>query len=362
MTAPARDPSATGPTFRSGAVARMAQMPVATLRIWEQRHQAVQPATAASGHRLYGPADVQRVMLLRQLTERGHAIGSIATLSTVQLTHLLRQVSGLATAWAGAPPTGRQPRALHTGPLRLVVIGPALATRLQRPAVSASLGRDLQPVAVLDTPAEAALATTLPKADLLVWHVPALTPTQWADMPSALRAAQRACRADRIVVLYRYAGAAATRAFAALGAQVAPEPTEDEALGRWLAAQALPRPDAGGRTTPPAQRDVIATVAPLLATPAPGAPTNAAPPRRYDDTTLARLAGRPSSVACECPRHIAELLVQLASFETYSAGCQHRNDADAQLHAYLHQVAGAARSMFEAALERVVQHEGVDLR
>ena len=33
------------PTFRSGAAARMAGMPVATLRLWEQRYQAVQPST-----------------------------------------------------------------------------------------------------------------------------------------------------------------------------------------------------------------------------------------------------------------------------------------------------------------------------
>ena len=51
-----------------------------TLRIWEQRYQAVKPTTAVSGHRLYSPADVQRVLLLRQLTQRGHAIGSIAAL------------------------------------------------------------------------------------------------------------------------------------------------------------------------------------------------------------------------------------------------------------------------------------------
>ena len=59
----------------------MANMPVATLRIWEQRYQAVHPATAASGHRLYSPADVQRVLMLRQLTEQGHAIGTLAVVT-----------------------------------------------------------------------------------------------------------------------------------------------------------------------------------------------------------------------------------------------------------------------------------------
>src|SRR6476469_8045320 len=73
------------PGFRSTAVARMAGMPVATLRVWEQRYRAVGPGTAPSGHRLYSAADVERVVLLRQLTGQGHAIGSLATMTMDQL-------------------------------------------------------------------------------------------------------------------------------------------------------------------------------------------------------------------------------------------------------------------------------------
>ncbi|PTT75507.1 hypothetical protein DBR42_28750, partial [Pelomonas sp. HMWF004] len=80
MPEPTTPTEAIQPCYRSGAVARMAGMPVATLRIWEQRYQAVRPSTAASGHRLYSAADVQRVLLLRQLTGQGHAIGAIAAL------------------------------------------------------------------------------------------------------------------------------------------------------------------------------------------------------------------------------------------------------------------------------------------
>ena len=73
------DPAAAALAFRSAAVARMANMPVATLRIWEQRYGAVRPITAPTGYRMYSPSDVQRVLLLRQLTMQGHAIGSSAT-------------------------------------------------------------------------------------------------------------------------------------------------------------------------------------------------------------------------------------------------------------------------------------------
>ena len=49
------------PRYRSGAVARMAHIPVSTLRIWERRYQVIDPAVTDSGHRLYTGADVERL-------------------------------------------------------------------------------------------------------------------------------------------------------------------------------------------------------------------------------------------------------------------------------------------------------------
>ena len=87
----------------------------------------------------------------------------------------------------------------------------------------------------------------------------------------------------------------------------------------------------------------------------------ALPPRRWDDAALADFAGLSSTIACECPRHVAELLMQLSHFEAYSAECRHRSPADAELHAYLQQVAATSRARFEAALEHVALHEGLIL-
>ncbi|MCY7314557.1 MAG: MerR family transcriptional regulator, partial [Rubrivivax sp.] len=70
---------------RSGAVARMLRMPVATLRVWERRYRLTQPALSPSGQRLYSAGDVQRLALLKQLTDLGHAIGSLAPLDMRQL-------------------------------------------------------------------------------------------------------------------------------------------------------------------------------------------------------------------------------------------------------------------------------------
>jgi hypothetical protein len=371
------------PLFRSGAVARAAGMPVATLRIWEQRHRAVRPATAPSGHRLYSAADVERVLLLRRLTADGHAIGSIAALDTGRLRRLVGSMpapsedgagtqaeprvagagagAGAESAVGGSTRADATPTQRPAGPLRLLVIGRALAARLQHPAVARCLATPAHVVAVFDTPEDAASSavdalgdsidppdtpTPLDGIDPLLWHVPALP----ARIPPTLAAAGAAWRARRTVVVHRFAGAAARRAFEDEGVRVLREPLDDEALGAWLATHEA-RPDP----QPAKAREAAAPQA--VRVPA----ANAIPPRRYDDATLTAIAALPSSVACECPRHVAELLMQLAGFEAYSAACASRGPADAALHAHLHQVAGRARALFESALERVAHHEGLSL-
>jgi hypothetical protein len=85
------------------------------------------------------------------------------------------------------------------------------------------------------------------------------------------------------------------------------------------------------------------------------------PQRKYSDATLAKVAGISSNVLCECPRHVAEIIAQLASFEQYTHECLNKSSEDAHLHAYLSSVSGSARALFESALEMVAKHEGIEL-
>ena len=329
------------PSFRSGTVARMARMPVSTLRIWEQRYQAVGPSTAASGQRLYSAADVQRVLLLRRLTEQGHAIGAIAALDATQL----QQVASTQAASVADP---RVRPARRAASLRVAVVGEALALRLQRPEVVQRLAHRWQVMAVFESLAEAARAGSGAAADLLLWHAPGL---QLSALPE-LKAAQGALRARHVAVAYRFAGAAAKDEFASSGARVVCEPADDDALGAWLASledAALARAGAPNDEPVPQRSHVLA---PHLA-------PDEVRPRRFDDAALTQFAGLSTTIACECPRHVAELLMQLSNFEAYSADCAHRCPADAELHAYLQRVAGVSRALFESALESVARHEGL---
>ena len=330
------------PTFRSGAVARMAGMPVATLRIWEQRYQAVRPITAASGHRLYLAADVERVTLLRRLTQQGHAIGLLAALDTDQMREI-----------AQVPAAARPPnRALAPQQVALnaVVVGQGLARRLQRLIDRQPWGPALKMVAVFDNLTEAAQAAELsskPAVDLLLWQSASLQPGARQE----LRVAQDAWRANRAAVVYRYSSAAGRTELTGSGVALLQEPADDDSLGQWLAKlqRAEVSPTKAATASELALLGESDLTGQLIAAP------------RFDDAALTDFAGLSSAIACECPSHLAQLLLQISNFETYSGDCANRSEADAQLHAYLQRVAGTARMLFETALEQVAIAEGLPL-
>jgi hypothetical protein len=85
-----------------------------------------------------------------------------------------------------------------------------------------------------------------------------------------------------------------------------------------------------------------------------------APMRRYDDMQLAALQDIASAVDCECPNQVADLVLALNAFETYSAQCQNRNEKDANIHRMLARVTGHARAAMEYAMKELCEFEGID--
>ena len=329
----------TSPSHRSGAVARMVGMPVATLRVWERRYGLTQAALTPSGQRQYSADDVQRLALIKQLTDRGHAIGSLAPLDLQQLQRVAATHAQASSAnhdnqrWevAAAPPA----RAW-----RLAVIGAALGSRLQRPTLLRQLGRPVVLLGPFEDLAQAAAALPGLNPDALLFHQPQLHEGWLAAVEAAGPGLANVPKA----VLYRFAADPVCEAVASAGTALLREPQPDAVVLQWLNSLAS-----------------RATAAPEPAADRPAHDARPVPPRRWDDAALAAFANLSPTIACECPRHVAELLMQLSHFEAYSAECQNRNPADAELHAYLRQVATATRARFEAALEHVALHEGLPL-
>ena len=302
-----------GARLRSGTAARLAGLPVTTLRVWERRYNVVSAPKTATGQRLYSAQDVQRLALLKQLTDRGHAIGTIAGLLLAELQGLVAAAAARPAAADGVPPP------------HLRVVGRAAAQKLRSAgAVLLSVHEDL-------ADAEAALPLPAPAAGgahVLLTHLPLLHP---ALAERALRLAA-GTQASALLVLYTFGPEPVAESLRAAGAIVRREPISGRDLMRLLASTQA-SPATTGLHEPAA--------------------------RRFSDEALAGLAEQASTVACECPRHLAELVLQLSHFERYSADCDAQSPADAALHRHLAGLAGASRAMFEQALQKVVIDEGL---
>ena len=295
--------------LRSGTAARLAGLPVTTLRVWERRYGVVAAPKTSSGQRLYTPVDVRRLALLKQLSDRGHAIGTIAMLP-------LNDLQGLA---ATAPARNSAPEGVPG--MRVVVVGTSAGHKLRAAGLEpAQLFEDLASAfasAAADQPAS---------GSVLLAHLPSLQPA----LAEQLLALAARWQTAKLVVLYAFAAEVVADSLRAAGATVRREPCSGRELLR-----------------------VLGSLQPS------GAAAERPAPRRFSDDVLARLAEQPSNVACECPRHLAEIVLQLSHFESYSTECDAQNPDDAALHRHLSGLAAAARGMFEQALERVARAEGL---
>ncbi len=309
------DPASAELTYRSGVAARLAGLPVETLRVWERRYELSDTRRSAHGQRLYTAAQVQRLGLLKQLVDQGHPIGQLAQLPT----EALRALGGNAQA-GGAP----------LQPIDVVVVGVGLARRI------GASPHDTLPLHVLDSCARLDMLDGLRRGlqvDVLLVEQAELD----EEAIPLIAAAGRALQATAVVVLYRFCSNATIRALRAQGWLVARVPADMGELVP-LCRQALE-----GQHLPPRPVDS-----------SPAGP-------RFDEEALASLTAASSKLACECPRHMAELLMMLGSFERYSRQCASRSAGDAHLHQDLGHAAGQARVILEAALERLAQAEGLPL-
>jgi DNA-binding transcriptional MerR regulator len=317
-----------GAVYRSGAVARLTGIPVQTLRVWERRYRVVGPRQSATGQRLYSPADVARLSVIKQLVDSGHAIGSIAALDAERLQSMLDKARRAARAMprpASSVAEGTMP------PVRVAIIGEALALRVEHYRLPA-----LRVVATSPGAGHAVDDLRDAAADVLLIELPTLQ----RESARTIRSLAQQVGARRIIVEYGYGPQLIEQELRAAGCSLVHAPLQVDQLESLC-------------HLPP--------VAPQGGTPAALPQIDPAAPRRFDSKALAAISLASVALNCECPHHLSELLVRLGNFETYSAECESRSPADAALHHYLKDVAGNARAMLEAALLRVVEAEGISL-
>lgn len=90
-------------------VARLTGLSPYVLRIWEQRYGAVEPQRTATNRRLYSSGDVERLSLLREVTQAGYNIGQVATLPADKLRELAATSGRVPARNQATPKSGSVP-------------------------------------------------------------------------------------------------------------------------------------------------------------------------------------------------------------------------------------------------------------
>ena len=305
---PEDEPSA---LYSIGAVSGLTGVTSSTLRTWERRYGAVTPARTPGGGRRYTEADVERVQLLATLIRAVESLGVIAGVPTDALR-----------ARADALPSSSHATGATT--CRVAVVHRRLGAMLEAAGrVETELVSTHRSIGDVRGPVDVVFV------DLALLG---------AEPESAVADLYDGTGARLVVVDYSFARLATLRALADAGALLVRGPLTVAEADRILDRQ---------RERSRATIDV------------PALPSEA-PPTRFTMDVLARLRERQPHNPCECPNHLATLVVQLREFEAYAQRCVSTNPKDRDLHAALAMGTGRARAVMEELLSQLCAHEGLD--
>ncbi len=313
--------------LKIGAVANLTGLSAHNLRKWEERYGAVKPQRTESGERLYTREDVRRLVLIRRLSGAGVPIGEVAKASLAELEEISKTtLSEQHAAGAGQ----KKPRSI-----RVVIVGEVVAA-LGAPAASDEPEVDVVlRCADLNEAAEKLSGQTV---DIVVLE----TPTVHDGTEQLVSDAVSTLGAGGAVVVYGFGARAALESLRRAGTLTMRAPIDSSEFRRAVGDLMSHDLSAAQRAESPEDKEP--------------------PPPRFSHDIVSRIVAMSPSIKCECPHHLAQIVMNLRAFEQYCAECENSSPSDAELHHYLKGVTGRSRAAFEEALARVAEAEGIYLR
>jgi len=303
--------------YAIGVVARRTQTHPETIRVWERRYELIVPGRSETGRRLYSENDIAKLTLVKRLTELGHSVSSLAKLSNDDLRDRLN------ASLASEPSKYTE----QLSKLRVVFANDALRLRLSRDLL---IHEDFT---VVDFPNKNLSSVMEQRADIVIVDLVTLNEESLSDVRHYL--SETGC--ESALVIFNF------------GTKKSILELEDAGvvcLKGSVAAAEIYR--------------ACRSIKPTLSNSRPALNQPVTSPR-FTNEQLSRIAALTSKIACECPNHLAELIINLTAFEKYSSECANRNEEDAQLHSQLNQAAGASRLILEESLIRLMEIEGIEV-
>ena len=314
--------------YRIGAVSRLTSIPTETLRVWERRYKVVEPRRTPGGNRVYEQHDVARLEIIKMLVDNGHAISTVANLPLEVLQERLKEVQM----------AGHSVVISENEKQQLVIIGQTLPHTLgkggeggyqdHRPDMLELVGIYPDVSSYLKDPEREQVDTLI---------------VEYATLNDESISQVEMLRAPRIVIVFGFGPPELVKRLESKGCILLRAPVSWRVLGPVCYAGMTMAPERHSDSDK--GQDVLLDREP--------------PKKKFTDRQLAHYLAISSTVRCECPRHVAELIIHLNRFEKYSAECENRNEEDALLHSYLRTMTARSRSIMEKALIRLSEIEKI---
>lgn len=306
------------PQYNIGVVVRRTNIHPETLRVWERRYELIVPDRSDTGRRLYSEGDIRKLQLVKQLTELGHGVSSLAKLSFDELLERL----------TASHHQGTQRETRSGLKCRVAFVGDTLRVRYGRHLL---YYKDIDIVGSM-IPGS---STSHAQADVVIIDLSTINEESQALI-------EQYCTdsgASAAIVVFNFATRKAISELESAGIVCLKGALSAAEIYR--ACMSLMQPLFNVASLTDQQTD-----------------EESAPPR-FDKDQLSHIATLSSAIACECPNHLAELIINLTAFEHYSLECANRNEDDARLHLQLNQSTAAARMILEESLARLIEIEGI---
>ena len=291
--------------YRIGLTTQITGIRPETLRAWERRYEVVKPIRTDAGDRLYTQADIDRLLLIKKLVDNGDAISAVANLN---FENLEKRISSCKTAISS---TGKND-------LNFILLGKTILYKKSLDSMRLNM------IDVIQDPKNIK-SNYHCKIDFILVEIPTVNQGTIHVIQKILNQS----KASKLLCAYDF--------------------------GKESDIATLTTKDTGTISLPLNHSDITEWCSNNFADYLKSTSTD----RLLTDQDLANIVAAGSTINCECPRHLSDLIHKLSAFEKYSSECEARNSKDAEIHKELEDTAAKSRYLLEEVLIKLTKVEGI---
>ena len=291
--------------YRIGLTTQITGIRPETLRAWERRYEVVKPIRTDAGDRLYTQADIDRLLLIKKLVANGDAISAVANLN---IENLEKRITSCKTALTS----------VGKNDLNFILLGRTILDKKSLDSMRLNM------IDVVQDPKNIK-SNYHCKIDFVIAEISTVNQGTLKVLQKILSQS----KASKLLCAYDF--------------------------GKESDVATLTTQDTGTISMPLNHSEITNWCSNNF----PNYMQSTSTDRLLTDQDIASIVAAGSTINCECPRHLSDLIHKLAAFEKYSSECEARNAKDAEIHQELETTSAKSRYLLEEVLIKLAKVEGI---